>query len=188
MAVLFSPRYALSCSATTTCPSTQLTSMHNPRTATVVLSFLGAIGNFVLATHLLALYRILKSEPESEWEGSSSLRIDGLKIVTVLTTVYFTLAALACIVGFIGAAKVRQALVCDRGALRDEPTLPPSCSAYLPMFDSSATCLLPTSPSLPSPPSSLPLPPSALQSAPSFAMSFRVSPSSCAPLPRRVST
>ena len=79
------------------------------RTASLVISVLGAIINFALAVQLLSAWRSLKWEPESEWEGSeNSWRGAGVKLVWGLLSGYFAAAATVCFIGFIGIIKVRK--------------------------------------------------------------------------------
>ncbi|KAF8514851.1 hypothetical protein BU17DRAFT_52119 [Hysterangium stoloniferum] len=75
------------------------------RTATLVLAIGGTLLNASAVLELLALWRTLKWESESEWEGSENYTVGGLRVVWCLLTAYFTLAALACIVGIIGVVK-----------------------------------------------------------------------------------
>ena len=78
------------------------------RFASLVITAFGAIANFVLAIQLLAAWRSLKWEPESEWEASGDTwRVDGVKVIWVLLSTYFASAATVCIVGFSGIIKVR---------------------------------------------------------------------------------
>jgi hypothetical protein len=76
------------------------------RTASLIISLLGAIFNFTFAVQVLALWRNIKWEPESEWEGAAdSWRVDGVKLVWGLLSAYFAAAATACLVGFYGIIK-----------------------------------------------------------------------------------
>jgi len=76
------------------------------RTASLVITLLGAIFNVALAVQVLTLWRSIKWEPESEWEGSVDVwKIDGVKLVWGLLTAYFAAAATACLVGFLGIVK-----------------------------------------------------------------------------------
>ncbi|KZT12592.1 uncharacterized protein LAESUDRAFT_718868 [Laetiporus sulphureus 93-53] len=79
---------------------------HLDRSVSVAASFAGAVFNLVVAVRLLALWRSLGWESESEWEASGDVwRIDGVKIVWGLLSTYFAAAALACFVGFVGLTK-----------------------------------------------------------------------------------
>lgn len=76
------------------------------RTASLVISLLGAIFNFTFAVQVLALWRNIRWEPESEWEGAADRwRVDGVKLVWALLSAYFAAAATACLVGFYGFVK-----------------------------------------------------------------------------------
>jgi hypothetical protein len=82
------------------------------RTASLIISLLGAIFNFTFAIQVLALWRNLKWEPESEWEGAADRwRVDGVKIVWGLLSAYFAAAATASLVGFYGFIKVGSFLL-----------------------------------------------------------------------------
>lgn len=64
----------------------------------------------MIAVRLLALWGSLRWEQESEWEGSpDSWRIDPVKLIWGLLSVYFAAAATASTVGFIGIARVSTA-------------------------------------------------------------------------------
>jgi hypothetical protein len=77
------------------------------RTASLIISLLGAIFNFTFAIQVLALWRNLKWEPESEWEGAADRwRVDGVKLAWGLLSAYFAAAATASLVGFYGFIKV----------------------------------------------------------------------------------
>jgi len=85
---------------------------HAARTASLVISLLGAIFNFTFAVQVLAAWRSLKWEPESEWEGAAdSWRVDGVKLVWGLLSAYFVAAASACLVGLVGILKNRRSLI-----------------------------------------------------------------------------
>ncbi|KAF8592762.1 hypothetical protein K439DRAFT_1626101 [Ramaria rubella] len=76
-----------------------------PRTATLVLALCGTFLNLAAAVQLLSLWRSLKWESDSEWEGSEKYRLDGVRIVWCLLSAYFSVAAIACLVGLIGVVK-----------------------------------------------------------------------------------
>ncbi|KAJ3488704.1 hypothetical protein NLI96_g2642 [Meripilus lineatus] len=79
---------------------------HVSRSISLVVAFIGAVFNFVIAVRLLALWGSLRWEQESEWEGSpDSWRIDPVKLIWGLLSVYFAAAATASTVGFIGIAR-----------------------------------------------------------------------------------
>lgn len=90
-------------------PPSLLTAMFSwNRTASLIISLLGAIFNFTFAIQLLSSWRSIKWESESEWEGAAdSWRVDGVKLVWGLLCAYFVAAATACSVGFFGIIKVR---------------------------------------------------------------------------------
>lgn len=78
------------------------------RSFCIAASALGAGFYFVLAVRVLALWRSLGWESETEWEASGDVwRVDSVKIVWGLLSTYFAAASLACFVGFLGLAKVR---------------------------------------------------------------------------------
>ncbi|KAH9938296.1 uncharacterized protein B0H18DRAFT_966484 [Fomitopsis serialis] len=82
------------------------------RSVSIAASLVGAGLNFVLAVRLLALWRSLGWESESEWEGSGDVwRVDSVKIVWGLLSTYFAAASLACFVGFLGLAKTIPSFV-----------------------------------------------------------------------------
>lgn len=71
-------------------------------------SLCGAVFNFLILAQLLTLWRSLRWETESEWEGSANAwRVDPVKLVWVLLSVYFAAAAAASTAGFVGIARVR---------------------------------------------------------------------------------
>ncbi|CAL1701002.1 unnamed protein product [Somion occarium] len=79
---------------------------HVPRMIVLGSSFIGAFVNTALAIRLLALWRSLRWESESEWEGSADAwRVDPVKLVWGLLSAYFALAAAASAVGFFGIAR-----------------------------------------------------------------------------------
>ncbi|KAI0736156.1 hypothetical protein C8Q72DRAFT_908166 [Fomitopsis betulina] len=76
------------------------------RSVSIAASALGAGFYFVLAVRVLALWRSLGWESETEWEASGDVwRVDSVKIVWGLLSTYFAAASLACFVGFLGLAK-----------------------------------------------------------------------------------
>ncbi|CCL99405.1 uncharacterized protein FIBRA_01423 [Fibroporia radiculosa] len=81
--------------------------MHKPlRSVSIAASLVGALFNFVCAARLLALWRSLGWESETEWEASGDVwRVDSVKIVWGLLSTYFAAAALACFVGLVGLTK-----------------------------------------------------------------------------------
>jgi len=76
------------------------------RTTSLVISLLGAVFNLALATQVLSLWKSIKWEPESEWEGAVDVwKTHGVKLVWGLVAAYFAAAATACLVGFLGIIK-----------------------------------------------------------------------------------
>ena len=73
----------------------------------LVTSLIGAILNSVLAIQLLTLWRTLKKDSESEWEGSlDPWTVKTLSLLGGLSAAYFVTAAVACTSGFAGIVKV----------------------------------------------------------------------------------
>ncbi|KAI0068674.1 hypothetical protein BV25DRAFT_1833867 [Artomyces pyxidatus] len=76
------------------------------RNASIVIAVSGACVNAVLATKVFSLWRTLKWETESEWEGSVDLwTTNSVRVVGALALAYFATAAVASTVGFIGILK-----------------------------------------------------------------------------------
>ncbi|KAH8118666.1 hypothetical protein DFH11DRAFT_1540794 [Phellopilus nigrolimitatus] len=76
------------------------------RGAALVLSVVGALVNCAVAVQVLSLWRVLKWETESEWEGSADgWRVDSIKLVWMLLSAYFTTASVVCVVGAAGVIK-----------------------------------------------------------------------------------
>jgi len=67
------------------------------------------VGNGLVAGNIISLCRSLRWEVvESEWDesyASWNFGIDTIKIVWALLSIYFTVSAVACLVGFVGALK-----------------------------------------------------------------------------------
>jgi hypothetical protein len=77
------------------------------RSASLAITLLGAVSNFALTIQVVALWRSLKWEPESEWEASGdNWKVDGVKIIWGLVSGYFACAATVSTVGLIGIIKV----------------------------------------------------------------------------------
>lgn len=77
------------------------------RSASLAITLLGAVSNFALTIQVLALWRSLKWEPESEWEASGdNWKVDGVKVIWGLVSGYFACAAAVCAVGLLGILKV----------------------------------------------------------------------------------
>ncbi|KZT72482.1 hypothetical protein DAEQUDRAFT_735913 [Daedalea quercina L-15889] len=82
------------------------------RSVSIAASLIGAGLNFVLAVRILALWRSLGWESETEWEASGDVwRVDSVKIVWGLLLSYFAAASLAYFVGFVGLAKTIPSFV-----------------------------------------------------------------------------
>ncbi|KAL6309586.1 hypothetical protein BKA93DRAFT_814527 [Sparassis latifolia] len=76
------------------------------RYASLAAALIGTLCNFVVAVRLLALWRSLGWESESEWEAKADVwRVDSVKIIWALLSAYFAAAAAACCAGLIGLAK-----------------------------------------------------------------------------------
>ncbi|KAF8165727.1 hypothetical protein B0H34DRAFT_780500 [Crassisporium funariophilum] len=71
------------------------------RTASTLITLFGTITNAILTIQVLAAWRSLKWEPESEWESSGN----GIKVIWALLFVYFSSAAAVCTVGLVGVIK-----------------------------------------------------------------------------------
>jgi hypothetical protein len=77
------------------------------RTVVLVTSFIGALFNTLLAIQLFALWRSLRWDSESEWEGSlDPWTVKSLSILGGLLAAYFVTAAIASSIGFAGIFKV----------------------------------------------------------------------------------
>ncbi|KDQ64142.1 hypothetical protein JAAARDRAFT_27759 [Jaapia argillacea MUCL 33604] len=80
------------------------------RTATLIVSLLGTIGNLVVAVELLSLWRSFKWDFENDWEreGSADAWLWGINLVKLawgLFSAYFAAAATASLIGFVGTLK-----------------------------------------------------------------------------------
>jgi len=76
------------------------------RTVVLVASLIGALVNFILAIQVLALWRSLKWDSESEWEGSlDPWTVNSLSILGGISAAYFLTAAVASTIGFTGIVK-----------------------------------------------------------------------------------
>ncbi|KAH9951718.1 hypothetical protein B0H21DRAFT_684433 [Amylocystis lapponica] len=76
------------------------------RSLTLTCALVCTVCNSFFAVRLLALWRSLGWESESEWEGSIDVwRVDSVKIVWGLLFSYFAAAAVACFIGFYGVVK-----------------------------------------------------------------------------------
>lgn len=77
------------------------------RAASLALSIVSALTNLVVAAHVLSLWRVLRWESESEWEGSADgWRVDSIKLVWLLLAAYFSTATVICLIGAFGVIKV----------------------------------------------------------------------------------
>lgn len=77
------------------------------RTVVLVASFIGALANLILAIQVLALWRSLKRDSESEWEGSlDPWTVNSLSLLGGVSAAYFLTAAVASTIGFTGIVKV----------------------------------------------------------------------------------
>jgi len=82
---------------------------HYNRSASTLITLFGAITNSVLTIQVLAAWRSIKWEPESEWESSEQKwQLTGVKIIWGLLSIYFASAASVCAIGFHGVVKVRH--------------------------------------------------------------------------------
>ncbi|KAI0268216.1 hypothetical protein BC834DRAFT_821407 [Gloeopeniophorella convolvens] len=76
------------------------------RTLSLVASFFGASVNLILAINLFTLWRSLKWDTESEWEGSvDPWTVNSVGLVGGLSAAYLVTAAVASTVGFVGIVK-----------------------------------------------------------------------------------
>jgi hypothetical protein len=77
------------------------------RTTVLVTSSIGALLNSVLAVQLFTLWRSLRRDSESEWEGSlDPWTVNTLSLLGGLSAAYFVTAAVASAIGFAGTVKV----------------------------------------------------------------------------------
>ena len=106
--------------------------MHSAfRTISLVASFGCAALNIALAVRVLASWRSLKWDLDSE---SDALRVDAVKLVWGLLALYFASAATASVIGFIGIAKVCVGPCASPCHTAHES---PSCRTYSAIFASS---------------------------------------------------
>jgi hypothetical protein len=107
------------------------------RTASILISLAGALFNLTIAIHVLALWKSIKWEPESEWEGAlDGWKVDSVKLVWGLLSGYFSAAATISLIGFSGIIQVRTLV-----NLIDHFIYSPSLTVriYHPMSGSTAT-------------------------------------------------
>jgi hypothetical protein len=70
-------------------------------------SSIGALFNSILAIQLFALWRSLRRDSESEWEGSlDPWTVNTISLLGGLSAAYFVTAAVASAIGFAGIVKV----------------------------------------------------------------------------------
>ncbi|KAF8961056.1 hypothetical protein BDZ97DRAFT_1830053 [Flammula alnicola] len=75
-------------------------------TASALITLFGAATNAILTIQILAAWRSVKWEPESEWESSGDKwQLTGVKVIWGLLSIYFASAAAVCGVGFYGVLK-----------------------------------------------------------------------------------
>jgi hypothetical protein len=81
------------------------------RTMVLATSFIGALFNSILAIQLFALWRSLRRDSESEWEGSlDPWTVNTISLLGGLSAAYFVTAAVASAIGFAGIVKVGGSL------------------------------------------------------------------------------
>jgi hypothetical protein len=84
---------------------------HYNRTASTLITLFGAVTNSVLTIQVLAAWRSIKWEPESEWESSGyKWQLTSVKVIWGLLAIYFASAASVCAIGLHGIVKVNQTL------------------------------------------------------------------------------
>ncbi|KAI0959600.1 hypothetical protein AcW1_004383 [Taiwanofungus camphoratus] len=82
------------------------------RSVSLAAALTSALFNSIVAVRLLASWRVLGWESESEWEASSDVwRVDSLKLIWGLVSAYFASAALASLAGAVGLAKTVPSFV-----------------------------------------------------------------------------
>ena len=81
------------------------------RTTVLVTSLVGAFSNTMFAAQLFTLWRSLKWDSESEWEGSlDPWTVNTLSLLGGLSAAYFVTVAVASAIGFAGIVKVSNPL------------------------------------------------------------------------------
>lgn len=72
----------------------------------LVAALTGALVNFILAIQVFTLWRSLKWDSESEWEGSlDPSTVNSLSLLGGISAAYFVTAAVASTIGFTGIVK-----------------------------------------------------------------------------------
>jgi len=75
-------------------------------------SFLSALATSVCAVRLLALWRALRWEVDTEWEGTANAwRIDPFKLLWALLCLYFVSTSITSVIGFVGIAQRKTSLI-----------------------------------------------------------------------------
>jgi hypothetical protein len=78
------------------------------RTASLCSALLSCAGYTYCVVQSLSAWRTFKWDLESEWEGSEDpWNLTGLKLLSTLAIAYFAFAAVACVIGLWGIARVR---------------------------------------------------------------------------------
>lgn len=85
------------------------------RTVVLVASLIGALVNLILAIQVFTLWRSLKWDSESEWEGSlDPWTVRSLSLLGGISAAYFVTAAVASTIGFTGIVKVSTLCLSNR--------------------------------------------------------------------------
>jgi len=86
----------------------------------MVASLTGALINFILAIQVFTLWRTLKWDSESEWEGSlDPWTVNTFSLLGGISAAYFVTAAVASTIGFTGIAKVSPSSHSVTGSIID---------------------------------------------------------------------
>ncbi|KAF9006709.1 hypothetical protein BDQ17DRAFT_1389477 [Cyathus striatus] len=82
------------------------------RSASFFITLSGAVVNYLLFVNVLTTWRAFNHEPESEWEASEEpWRVDVVKFIWGLLSLYFMSATAVCATGFVGIVKSKPSLV-----------------------------------------------------------------------------
>ncbi|KAF9534639.1 hypothetical protein CPB83DRAFT_842656 [Crepidotus variabilis] len=82
------------------------------RTASTLITLFGSVANVILTIQLVATWRSLKWEQETEWEGlGEKWQLHGLKLIWALLCLYFSSSAAVSIVGLYGVLKSKASHV-----------------------------------------------------------------------------